>query len=211
MVGGSGLDAVIDAVREAADAGIRRGLAPPDLRRRGADRHRRRRPRDPRRRVRDGGGAHLSPPSPGAGRPGAHHLGRRRRRPPSSRHRALPPARDRGHARDGVREAGLHMREYLSALRPALDGQPVAVKGQTLQAQTLMGPLTVDDAAGPSRSSSPLWARPCCGWPGELADGTLTWMASPEVIGKRIAPRSRPPPRRPGGPGPGWASGSRWR
>ena len=31
----------------------------------------------------------------------------------------------------------IHMREYLSALRPALEGQPVAVKGETLQANTL--------------------------------------------------------------------------
>jgi alkanesulfonate monooxygenase SsuD/methylene tetrahydromethanopterin reductase-like flavin-dependent oxidoreductase (luciferase family) len=38
---------------------------------------------------------------------------------------------------------------------------------------------------------------------GELADGTLTWMASPDVVGKRIAPSitaaadsaGRPPPR----------------
>jgi alkanesulfonate monooxygenase SsuD/methylene tetrahydromethanopterin reductase-like flavin-dependent oxidoreductase (luciferase family) len=37
-----------------------------------------------------------------------------------------------------------HMREYLSALRPALDGQPVAVTGETLAANTLMGPLKVD-------------------------------------------------------------------
>lgn len=41
-----------------------------------------------------------------------------------------------------------HMREYLSALRPALDGRPVDVKGETLRAATLMGPLAVD-GAGP--------------------------------------------------------------
>jgi len=28
----------------------------------------------------------------------------------------------------------VHMREYLSALRPALDGQPVDVAGETLRA-----------------------------------------------------------------------------
>ena len=82
------------------------GLDPPGLRDRGPDRHRRRRPRDPRRRVRDGGRAHLPPPPARPGRPGAHHLRRRRRRPPPPRHRALPPARDRGDAGDGVRETG---------------------------------------------------------------------------------------------------------
>jgi F420-dependent oxidoreductase-like protein len=83
----------------------------------------------------------------------------------------------------------VHMREYLSALRPALDGQPVAVSGETLAANTLMGPLKVDDAG-----SRPLPVLVAALGPallrvaGELADGTLTWMASPEVVGKRIAP-----------------------
>ena len=81
----------------------------------------------------------------------------------------------------------LHMREYLSALRPALDGQPVDVKGETLEAHTLMGPLRVDDA-GPVpvlvAALGPAMLRVA----GELADGTLTWMAAPEVVGERIAP-----------------------
>jgi F420-dependent oxidoreductase-like protein len=82
-----------------------------------------------------------------------------------------------------------HMREYLSALRPALDGQPVAVTGETLAANTLMGPLQVDDA-----DPQPLPVLVAALGPallrvaGELADGTLTWMASPDVVGKRIAP-----------------------
>jgi F420-dependent oxidoreductase-like protein len=81
----------------------------------------------------------------------------------------------------------LHMREYLSALRPALDGQPVSIDGETLRAHTLMGPLTVDDA-GPVpilvAALGPMLLRVA----GELADGTLTWMAAPQVIGERIAP-----------------------
>jgi 5,10-methylenetetrahydromethanopterin reductase len=80
-----------------------------------------------------------------------------------------------------------HMREYLSALRPALDGQPVDVKGETLQAATLMGPITIADA-GPVpilvAALGPAMLRVA----GELADGTLTWMAAPELIGERIAP-----------------------
>src|SRR2546423_12010130 len=101
----------------------------------------------------------------------------------------------------------LHMREYLPALRPALTGQPVDVKGEALRATTLMGRLTVDDA-GPvpilvaALGPAPLRVA------GELADGTLTWMAAPEVIGERIAPSitaaadaaGRPRPRVGGGP-----------
>jgi len=80
-----------------------------------------------------------------------------------------------------------HMREYLSALRPALDGQPVDVKGETLRAATLMGPITIADA-GPVpilvAALGPAMLRVA----GELADGTLTWMAAPSVVGRRIAP-----------------------
>ena len=95
-----------------------------------------------------------------------------------------------------------HMREYLSALRPALEGRPVDVTGQTLRASTLMGPIKVDDsgtvpilvaALGPALLKVA----------GELADGTLTWMAAPVVVEKRIAPEingaaetaGRPAPR----------------
>ena len=82
----------------------------------------------------------------------------------------------------------LHMREYLSALRPALDGQPVDVKGETLQAATLMGPLTVDDTARPVPVLVAALGPALLRVAGELADGTLTWMAAPPVIGGRIAP-----------------------
>ena len=80
-----------------------------------------------------------------------------------------------------------HMREYLSALRPALEGQPVAVKGETLQANTLMGPLRVD-GAGPVPILVAALGPALLRVAGELADGTLTWMAAPAVIGDRIAP-----------------------
>lgn len=82
-----------------------------------------------------------------------------------------------------------HMREYLSALRPALGGHRVAVTGETLQAHTLMGPLKVDDAGpGPLPVLVAALGPALLRVAGELADGTLTWMASPEVVGKRIAP-----------------------
>jgi F420-dependent oxidoreductase-like protein len=81
----------------------------------------------------------------------------------------------------------VHMREYLSALRPALEGQPVDVQGETLRAATLMGPIKVDGAAPVPilvAALGPALLRVA----GELADGTLTWMAAPSVIGQRIAP-----------------------
>ena len=80
-----------------------------------------------------------------------------------------------------------HMREYLTALRPAIEGQPVAVKGETLQANTLMGPLRVGDA-GPVPILVAALGPALLRVAGELADGTLTWMAAPQVIGDRIAP-----------------------
>jgi len=81
----------------------------------------------------------------------------------------------------------LHMREYLSALRPALEGQPVDVKGETLRAATLMGPIKVDDA-GPVPVLVAALGPALLRVAGELADGTLTWMAAPRVVGDRIAP-----------------------
>jgi F420-dependent oxidoreductase-like protein len=80
-----------------------------------------------------------------------------------------------------------HMREYLSALRPALDGQPVDVKGETLRAATLMGPITID-GAGPVPVLVAALGPALLRVAGELADGTLTWMAAPQVIADRIAP-----------------------
>jgi F420-dependent oxidoreductase-like protein len=80
----------------------------------------------------------------------------------------------------------LHMREYLSALRPALAGEPVDVQGETLRAATLMGPIKVDDA-GPVPVLVAALGPALLRVAGELADGTLTWMAAPKVIGDRMA------------------------
>jgi 5,10-methylenetetrahydromethanopterin reductase len=80
-----------------------------------------------------------------------------------------------------------HMLEYLSALRPALDGRPVSVEGETLRANTLMGPIRIE-GAGPVPVLVAALGPALLRVAGELADGTLTWMAAPEVIEKRIAP-----------------------
>lgn len=188
MVGGSGLSAVIDAVREAADAGIRRVWIPqvfgvealtaiavagreiPEVEFGTAVV-----PTYPRHPLVLAGQALTTSAAVGAGR---LHLGI------GLSHQLVIE----GMLGLAFEKPALHMREYLSALRPALDGQPVAVTGQTLQAQTLMGPLTVADAAGPIPILVAALGPALLRVAGELADGTLTWMASPEVIGKRIAP-----------------------
>ena len=188
MVGGSGLTAVIDAVRQAGDAGIRRVWVPqvfgiealtaiavagreiPDVEFGTAVV-----PTYPRNPLVLAGQALTTSAAVGAGR---LHLGI------GLSHQLVIE----GMLGLAFEKPALHMREYLSALRPALDGRPVAVTGQTLQAQTLMGPLTVADAAGPIPILVAALGPALLRVAGELADGTLTWMASPEVIGKRIAP-----------------------
>jgi F420-dependent oxidoreductase-like protein len=188
MVGGRGLTAVIDAVRQAADAGIRRVWVPQvfgiealtaiavagreilDVEFGTAVV-----PTYPRHPLVLAGQVLTTSAAVGAGR---LHLGI------GLSHQLVIE----GMLGLAYEKPALHMREYLSALRPALDGQPVAVTGQTLQAQTLMGPLTVADAAGPIPILVAALGPALLRVAGELADGTLTWMASPEVIGKRIAP-----------------------
>jgi F420-dependent oxidoreductase-like protein len=188
MVGGRGLTAVIAAAREAADAGIRRVWIPqvfgiealtaiavagreiPDVEFGTAVV-----PTYPRHPLVLAGQALTTSAAVGAGR---LHLGI------GLSHQLVIE----GMLGMAFEKPALHMREYLSALRPALTGQPVAVTGETLQANTLMGPLTVDDAAGAIPILVAALGPALLRVAGELADGTLTWMASPEVVGKRIAP-----------------------
>ena len=187
MVGGSGLGGVLDAVREAAEAGIGRAWVPQVF------------------------GVEALTAIAVAGReiPGIE-LGTAvvptyPRHPLVLAGQALTTSAALGGARlhlgiglshqlviEGMlgmkfERPALHMREYLSALRPALDGQPVDVRGETLRATTLMGPIKVDDA-GPVPILVAALGPALLRVAGELADGTLTWMAAPEVIGERIAP-----------------------
>jgi F420-dependent oxidoreductase-like protein len=202
MVGGGGLAAVTDAVREAADAGFRRAWLPqifgvealtaiavagrevPGIERGTAVV-----PTYPRHPLVLAGQALTASAAVG---PGRLHLGI------GLSHQLVIE----GMLGMAFEKPALHMREYLSALRPALEGQPVDVQGETLRASTLMGPITVDDAPPVPilvAALGPALLRVA----GELADGTLTWMAAPSVIGNRIAPSiataadkaGRPPPR----------------
>ncbi|HEV7865521.1 MAG TPA: TIGR03564 family F420-dependent LLM class oxidoreductase [Acidimicrobiia bacterium] len=189
MVGGSGLSAVVEAVRKVAEAGIRRAWVPqvfgiealtaiavagreiPDIELGTAVV-----PTYPRHPLVLAGQALTTSAALGGG--GRLHLGI------GLSHQLVI---------EGVlgmpfEKPAVHMREYLTALRPALDGQPVDVDGETLRAHTLMGPLTVDDAGRPIPVLVAALGPALLRVAGELADGTLTWMAAPSVIGDRIAP-----------------------
>jgi F420-dependent oxidoreductase-like protein len=187
MVGGTGLGAVVEAVREAAEAGVRRAWIPQVF------------------------GIEALTAIAVAGRevPGIE-LGTAvvptyPRHPFILAGQALTTSAALGGSRlhlgiglshqlviEGMlgmafEKPAVHMREYLSALRPALDGQPVDVQGETLRATTMMGPIRVDDA-GPVPILVAALGPALLRVAGELADGTLTWMAAPKVIGERIAP-----------------------
>jgi len=187
VVGGGGLGAVVEAVREAADAGLRRAWLPqlfgvealtaiavagrevPGIELGTAVV-----PTYPRHPLVLAGQALTTSAAVGAGR---LHLGI------GLSHRLVIE----GMLGLAFEKPAQHMREYLSALRPALDGEPVDVQGETLRASTLMGPLSVEDA-GPVPVLVAALGPALLRVAGELADGTLTWMAAPEVVGKRIAP-----------------------
>ena len=188
MVNGSGLGGVVEAIREAAEAGLRRAWVPQDI---GVEALTAIAvagreipeielgtavvPTYPRHPLVLAGQALTTSAALGGGRP--LHLGI------GLSHQLVIE----GMFGMAYERPALHMREYLSALRPALGGQPVDVKGETLEAHTLMGPLTVDDA-GPVPVLVAALGPALLRVAGELADGTLTWMAAPEVVGARIAP-----------------------
>lgn len=93
----------------------------------------------------------------------------------------------------------VHVREYLTALRPLLRGEPVDFQGETL---SVTGQIAAPGAQPPPvliAALGPVMLRVA----GELADGTmLTWVDAP-LIGDFIAPRitaaaeaaGRPAPR----------------
>jgi F420-dependent oxidoreductase-like protein len=77
-----------------------------------------------------------------------------------------------------------HVREYLQVLRPLLRGEEVEHRGQALSAA---GVVDVPGSTPPSvlvSALGPTMLRIA----GELADGTTTVWAGPEVIGDHIAP-----------------------
>ncbi|MGH9045732.1 MAG: TIGR03564 family F420-dependent LLM class oxidoreductase [Acidimicrobiales bacterium] len=93
-----------------------------------------------------------------------------------------------------------YMREYLSALVPLLDGEAVNFHGEHLSAVSA-GPLAHATEPTPVYVAAlgPVMLKIA----GELASGTITWMAGTKTIGTHIAPRiveaaataGRPEPR----------------
>ena len=80
-----------------------------------------------------------------------------------------------------------HMREYLNALRPLLRDGKVAFQGQTLTADTTGFPGQVSGSTPPAvliAALGPAMLRVA----GELADGTVTWMAGLSTIERHIVP-----------------------
>jgi F420-dependent oxidoreductase-like protein len=94
-----------------------------------------------------------------------------------------------------------HMREYLSILKPLLNGENVAVNGDTLTWRG-MGPLDIPGAKAPTLLLAALAPR-MLELAGAIADGTVTWMTGPATVGDHIVPsitkaaeaEGRPAPR----------------
>ncbi len=81
-------------------------------------------------------------------------------------------------------QQALHTQEYLQVLGPLLRGEPVSFRGETVSAQITLsvaapGPVPVLVAA-----LGPRMLRIA----GELADGTVTWMAGPATMRDHIVP-----------------------
>ncbi|WIX79779.1 TIGR03564 family F420-dependent LLM class oxidoreductase [Amycolatopsis carbonis] len=76
------------------------------------------------------------------------------------------------------------LREYLEVLIPLLRGESVAFSGETL---TAFGSVAVPGARPPSvlvAAMGPAMLRVA----GELADGTVTWLAGPRTLGEHVVP-----------------------
>lgn len=77
------------------------------------------------------------------------------------------------------------MREYLTVLGPLLRGEGVDHRGQTL---TAVGAVTVPGGVSPPSvlvaAMGPRMVRVA----GELSDGTVTWMTGPKALGEHIVP-----------------------
>ncbi len=81
----------------------------------------------------------------------------------------------------------LRMREYLEALQPLLKQGGAAFHGQTVTADTTGGSTRVAGSVPPQvlvAAMSPAMLRAA----GELADGTVTWLAGVRTVAERIRP-----------------------
>jgi len=78
-----------------------------------------------------------------------------------------------------------HMREYLSILVPAIEGEQVAFVGETMRASTF-GPLGISAPAPPVLVAA--LGTVMLGIAGRMAAGTITWMTGPATVEHHIVP-----------------------
>jgi F420-dependent oxidoreductase-like protein len=91
-----------------------------------------------------------------------------------------------------------HMREYLAALVPLLEGEPASVDGETLKAN---GAIDVAGGTGAGLVVAALGPR-MLELAGSRTDGTVTWMTGPATIESHIAPSIRAAAEAAGRPAP---------
>ncbi|WP_280442921.1 TIGR03564 family F420-dependent LLM class oxidoreductase [Nocardia brasiliensis] len=92
-----------------------------------------------------------------------------------------------------------HLKEYLSALVPLLDGHSVAYAGETIQANLTLDPLSAERLPVLVAALGPQMLKVA----GRQTDGTVLWMTGPKTIRSYIVPTlkaaadaaSRPAPR----------------
>ena len=80
-----------------------------------------------------------------------------------------------------------HTREYLSVMRPLLEQGAVQFAGEFYRVNMELAALERPACAVLVSALAPQMLRLA----GELADGTVTWMAGPRAVGQHIAPRIR--------------------
>jgi F420-dependent oxidoreductase-like protein len=91
-----------------------------------------------------------------------------------------------------------HMSEYLSALVPLLDGQPVDVKGETLRAAAGLSTPRLGRVPVLVAALGPAMLRLA----GERTDGTVLWMTGPATIRDHTVPTIRAAAAKAGRPEP---------
>ena len=93
-----------------------------------------------------------------------------------------------------------HMREYLSILKPLLEGQNVPFDGETLTWRG-MGPPDIPGAPTPQLLLAALAPR-MLELAGGVADGTVTWMTGPGTLADHIVPSITKAAEKAGRPSP---------
>jgi F420-dependent oxidoreductase-like protein len=80
-----------------------------------------------------------------------------------------------------------HMREYLSVLRPLLNGQPASFNGDHYRVNAGLQMAGASPVPILVAALGPRMLKVA----GELADGTLTWMTGPKTLAEHIVPTIR--------------------